>query len=243
MMTAAAMSTDMVSLTVMRPSPFASHCEKVQSVLVPVAFSMIRDASLAVMRRSPVASPQMSGRVQSSLDSMRDSLREAAAQTGGEAFIHWSELSEALVEIEDDTSRFYLLAYEPPSPEDGEYHEISIEVSEAALRRHELTFDEVARAVRRSSLDLPGGSVKTEGGEILSRYTPGEIDAAMKAGDKDRLKVVRLIMAAIKQTEVDQRIEVDDAGVLATITKMVKQRRESISQFEKANATLATIPM
>ncbi len=48
-------------------------------------------------------------------------------------------------------------------------YEISIEVSEAALRRHELTFDDVARAVQRSSLDLPGGSVKTEGGEILLR--------------------------------------------------------------------------
>jgi multidrug efflux pump subunit AcrB len=48
-------------------------------------------------------------------------------------------------------------------------YEISIEVSEEALRRHELTFDEVARAVRSSSLDLPGGSVKTAGGEILFR--------------------------------------------------------------------------
>ena len=48
-------------------------------------------------------------------------------------------------------------------------YEISIEVSETALRRHGLSFDEVARAIRRSSLDLPGGSVRTEGGEILLR--------------------------------------------------------------------------
>jgi len=48
-------------------------------------------------------------------------------------------------------------------------YEISVEVSEEVLRRHGLTFDEVARAVRRSSIDLPGGSVKTEGGEILLR--------------------------------------------------------------------------
>jgi multidrug efflux pump subunit AcrB len=48
-------------------------------------------------------------------------------------------------------------------------YEISIEVSEDALRRHGLTFDQVARAVRMSSLDLPGGSVKTEGGEVLLR--------------------------------------------------------------------------
>ena len=56
---------------------------------------------------------------------------------------------------------------------------------------------------------------------------------AMKAGDKDRLKVVRLIMAAVKQVEVDQRIEVDDAGVLTVLAKMVKQRRDSVEQFEK----------
>ena len=48
-------------------------------------------------------------------------------------------------------------------------YEISIDVSENALRRHGLTFDQVADAVRRSSLDLPGGSVRTEGGEILLR--------------------------------------------------------------------------
>ncbi|MDY7092290.1 MAG: efflux RND transporter permease subunit [Acidobacteriota bacterium] len=50
-------------------------------------------------------------------------------------------------------------------------YEISIEVSEEALRRHQLTFDQVAQAVRRSSLDLPGGSIKSEGGEILLRTT------------------------------------------------------------------------
>ena len=49
-------------------------------------------------------------------------------------------------------------------------YEISIEVSEVALRRHGMTFDQVADAVRRSSLDLPGGSVRTDGGEILLRY-------------------------------------------------------------------------
>ncbi len=53
----------------------------------------------------------------------------------------------------------------------------------------------------------------------------------MKAGDKDRLKVVRLIMAAIKQVEVDSRIELDDAGILGVLEKMVKQRRDSVSQF------------
>ncbi len=56
---------------------------------------------------------------------------------------------------------------------------------------------------------------------------------AMKAGDKDRLKVVRLALAAVKQVEVDTRSELDDAAVLGVIEKMVKQRRDSVEQFEK----------
>jgi hypothetical protein len=55
---------------------------------------------------------------------------------------------------------------------------------------------------------------------------------AMKGGDKERLAVIRLIMAAMKQVEVDERIELDDTRVLGILDKMVKQRRESISQFQ-----------
>jgi len=62
-----------------------------------------------------------------------------------------------------------------------------------------------------------------------------DMKTAMKAGDKDQLKAVRLILAAIKQIEVDKRIELDDAAVLAVLAKMVKQRRDSIEQFEKGN--------
>ena len=62
-----------------------------------------------------------------------------------------------------------------------------------------------------------------------------DMKSAMKAGEKDRLKVVRLILAAIKQVEVDQRIELDDAAVLSVLDKMVKQRRDSVEQFEKGN--------
>jgi len=57
--------------------------------------------------------------------------------------------------------------------------------------------------------------------------------SAMKAGAKDRLKVVRLILAAIKQVEVDTRAELDDAAVLHVLDKMVKQRRDSVEQFTK----------
>jgi hypothetical protein len=58
--------------------------------------------------------------------------------------------------------------------------------------------------------------------------------AAMRAKDAARLSAIRLLLAAIKQREVDERIELDDAAVLGVIDKMIKQRRESIAQFEKA---------
>ncbi len=57
---------------------------------------------------------------------------------------------------------------------------------------------------------------------------------AMRAKDAARLSTVRLILAAIKQREVDERIELDDAAVVGVIEKMIKQRRESIAQYEKA---------
>lgn len=59
--------------------------------------------------------------------------------------------------------------------------------------------------------------------------------ASMKSADKPRLAVIRLMLSAIKQIEVDERIELDDARVTAVLDKMVKQRRESITQFEKAS--------
>ena len=62
-----------------------------------------------------------------------------------------------------------------------------------------------------------------------------DMKSALKAGEKDRLKVVRLILAAIKQIEIDKRIELDDAAVLAVLDKMVKQRRDSVEQFENGN--------
>ena len=58
--------------------------------------------------------------------------------------------------------------------------------------------------------------------------------SSMKSGDKQRLGVVRLMLAAIKQIEVDERIELDDTRILAVLDKMVKQRRESISHYSVA---------
>ncbi len=69
----------------------------------------------------------------------------------------------------------------------------------------------------------------------LKNQITEDMKSAMKAGEKDRLKVVRLIRAAIKQVEIDKRIELDDAAVLAVLNKMVKQRRDSVDQFEKGN--------
>jgi len=62
-----------------------------------------------------------------------------------------------------------------------------------------------------------------------------DMKTAMKAGEKDRLGGIRLINAAIKQREVDERIELDDSQVLAAMEKMLKQRKDSVSQYEAAN--------
>jgi uncharacterized protein YqeY len=62
-----------------------------------------------------------------------------------------------------------------------------------------------------------------------------DIKAAMKAADKPRVAKLRQMSAAIKQIEVDQRIELDEQGTIAVLDKMLKQRRESIAQYEKAN--------
>jgi uncharacterized protein YqeY len=61
-----------------------------------------------------------------------------------------------------------------------------------------------------------------------------DIKTAMRAHERERLAVLRLVSAAIKQKEVDERIELDDTQVLAVLDKMVKQRRESLEQYEKA---------
>ena len=61
-----------------------------------------------------------------------------------------------------------------------------------------------------------------------------DMKTAMKAGEKDRLGVIRLMLAAIKQREVDERVEMTDPLVLAALEKMVKQRKDSITQFDAA---------
>jgi len=59
-----------------------------------------------------------------------------------------------------------------------------------------------------------------------------DMKSAMRAGQKERLATIRMILAAIKQREVDERIQLDDSQVLAALEKMIKQRKEAITQFE-----------
>ena len=73
---------------------------------------------------------------------------------------------------------------------------------------------------------MPGSDLKTRINE--------DMKTAMRAKDKERLGVIRLIMAAVKQQEVDTRTTLDDVAVLAVMDKMLKQRRDSISQFQTA---------
>jgi len=60
-----------------------------------------------------------------------------------------------------------------------------------------------------------------------------DMKAAMRASEKERLSTIRMVQAAIKQREVDERIVLDDAQVIAVLEKMIKQRRESVAQFEQ----------
>ncbi len=68
----------------------------------------------------------------------------------------------------------------------------------------------------------------------LKQTINDDMKAAMKSGDKAKLAAVRLLISAFRQKEIDERIELDDAGVVAVIEKMLKQRKDSISQYEAA---------
>jgi uncharacterized protein YqeY len=69
----------------------------------------------------------------------------------------------------------------------------------------------------------------------LKERITDDMKAAMRAGEKERLGVIRMITAAIKQREVDERIVLDDTQVLSVLEKMIKQRKESLAQFQAGN--------
>ena len=77
-------------------------------------------------------------------------------------------------------------------------------------------------------------SISTQTERSLKERLSDEMKVAMKSGDKTRLAVIRLIQSALKQKEVDERVVLTDADVLAILDKMAKQRRESIEQFKAA---------
>ena len=130
-------------------------------------------------------------------------------------------------------------------------YEISIEVSELALRRHGLTFDEVARAVRRSSLDLPGGSVRSASGEILLRtigqaYRGREYEDLVLLTRADGTRLALGDVAAVVDgfAETDQLARFDgDAAVLISVDRTGDQgtfeiARQVYDYVERAAATL-----
>ena len=69
----------------------------------------------------------------------------------------------------------------------------------------------------------------------LKERITDDVKSAMRSGEKERLGVIRMITAAIKQREVDERISLDDAQVLSVLEKMIKQRKESVEQFKAGN--------
>ena len=71
----------------------------------------------------------------------------------------------------------------------------------------------------------------------LKEQITEDMKSAMRAKEAERLGTIRLLLAAIKQREVDERISVDDAGIIAIIEKLMKQRKDSIEQFQKAGRT------
>ena len=71
----------------------------------------------------------------------------------------------------------------------------------------------------------------------LKEQITEDMKSAMRAKETERLGTIRLLLAAIKQREVDERITVDDAGIIAIVEKLIKQRKDSIEQFQKAGRT------
>ncbi|MEN8159632.1 MAG: efflux RND transporter permease subunit, partial [Myxococcota bacterium] len=118
-------------------------------------------------------------------------------------------------------------------------YEISIEVSEASLRRYGLSFDQVARAVRRSSLDLPGGSIETAGGEILLRtkgqayrgHEFAELVVLTRAdGTRVRLRDVARVVDGFE--DVDQEARFD--GAAAVVVQVFRVGRQDIIEISDA---------
>jgi len=130
----------------------------------PIPQTEWRSIALDVQVGDPATADLLNSlEVQSSLAGLRDSLREASAETGGRSFIGWSELDRVLPEIDNHRARFYLLTYAPPPPYgDGEYHNLEVEVLRPGVtvraRQGYLDLSEEERRSRTidAALTLPG---------------------------------------------------------------------------------------
>ncbi len=131
-------------------------------------------------------------------------------------------------------------------------YEISVEVSEAALRRHALTFDDVARAVRRSSLDLPGGAVRSESGEVLLRtvgqaYRGAEYERlvllARPDGTRLHLGDVATVVDGFAETDQSARFDLEPA-ILVSVLRSGAQSDLEISDLvlDYVARTAPTLP-
>src|SRR5437868_246733 len=88
--------------------------------------------------------------------------------------------------------------------------------------------------MRRAGLKAPLAAFIFGGSMALREKLNEDIKTAMKAREAEKLAALRLMLSAVKQREVDERITLDDAGVVSVVEKMIKQRKDSIAQFEKA---------
>src|SRR3979490_2519839 len=77
------------------------------------------------------------------------------------------------------------------------------------------------------------GMIITEYAMALREQVNEDMKSAMKAREAEKLGAIRLLLAAVKQREVDERVTLDDAGVIGVVEKMIKQRKDSITQYEK----------
>ena len=93
----------------------------------------------------------------------------------------------------------------------------------------------VVGSASTDSVPPPASRRLTRIAKMLKSRIQDDMKTTLKAGDKRRLGVVRLILAAVKQREVDERIELGDSQVLVILDKMVKQRRDSLAQYQQAN--------
>lgn len=180
--------------------------------------------------------------VQQSLDGLRDAMRTAAAETGGESFIHATDLRMVLEEIEADTSRFYLVTYAPPSPDgDGTYHAIEVDVGrdDTSVRARggyvdHAPEDRAARLIT-AALALPGSvtDLPVEAEAFRSRpgpTAPNVLLAVAVDGSQVGLMLTQ---------QGEQRVSLDIHAVAVRGDEVVAESHEELSARSRAGGAPA----